>query len=571
MSLWLLLTPLLPLTLASLLFIAREHARFCVWGVRLAPLALLPALIAGLLLPAGTTLELDAVLLGMRLGLDETGRVFLLFSATLWLLGTLYAQQWLAGDPQRARCFGFMLAAAAGNLGLCIAQDVLSFYWLFALMTFGAWPLVLHRATPAARHAGTVYLVLAVLGETALLLALLPIAAAGGMLIADVPAIVAASPWRDALMALLLIGFGAKIGVLGLHVVLPLAYAATPVPGAAVLASAMIKAGLLGWLRFLPLGHALPDWGAVFVVLGLAAAFYGVAIGLAQRAPKAILAYSSVSQMGLMTAGVGLGLTVPEAGAAALFALTLYALHHALAKAALFLGEGLARATAGPARRWVLAGLTLPALAIAGAPLTGGALAKHYLKDLAPFAPWPELFTTLLTLASVGTTLLMARFLWQVRQSRNDVDGARTLGLAVPWLMLLAVMLAGVWLLPPDRAALLTPAAMSAAALPLALGALLALVGGWLLRGRNVALPSGDVLGPIEAAGRWLWDRLPVAANALTALRMKTREPWHDCCADWRAALPAASLETWLRTGRGAGLTSLAIALFLVALFALAD
>jgi formate hydrogenlyase subunit 3/multisubunit Na+/H+ antiporter MnhD subunit len=118
MSVWLLLTPLLPLTLASLLFVAREHARFCAWGVRLAPLALLPALIAGLL-PAGTSLELEAVLLGMRLGLDATGRVFLLFSVLIWLFATVYAQTWLAGDARRTRFFGFLLAAAAGNLGLC--------------------------------------------------------------------------------------------------------------------------------------------------------------------------------------------------------------------------------------------------------------------------------------------------------------------------------------------------------------------------------------------------------------------------------------------------------------------
>lgn len=563
MSLWLLLTPLLPLTLASLMFVAGGLASAQAWAIRLAPLTLLPALAAGLL-PAGTTLELDAVLLGMRLGVDATGRVFLLFSATLWLLAMFYAQRWLASDPRRARFFGFLLAAAAGNLGLCVAQDVLSFYWLFALMTFAAWPLVLHRATPAARHAGTVYVVLAVLGEIALLLALLPIVAAGGMLVADVPAVVAASPWRDALMALLLIGFGAKTGVLGLHVVLPLAYAVTPAPGAAVLASAMIKAGLLGWLRFLPLGHALPDWGALFIALGLAAAFYGIVIGLAQREPKAILAYSSISQMGLITAGVGLGMMAPAAGAAALFAVTLYALHHALAKAALFLGEGLARATRGRARGWVLAGLALPALAIAGAPLTGGALAKHYLKNLASFAPWPEALPPLLALASVGTTLLMARLLWRIWHAPGTVAGPWPAGLLLPWCGTLAAAVAGVWLLPVERLAALAPAALSGAALPLMVGAAIALIGGRLLRGRHVELPPGDVLRPLEACGARLWARLRAAGRSLPA----PGRPWRDCCATLRGSTSAARLETWLRAGRGAGAVTLGLTLTLIVLLA---
>lgn len=567
MSAWLLLTPLLPLTLASLLFVARAHARFCAWGVRLAPLALLPALIAGLL-PAGTSLELEAVLLGMRLGLDETGRVFLLFSALIWLFATVYAQTWLAGDARRTRFFGFLLAAAAGNLGLCVAQDVLSFYWLFALMTFSAWALVLHRATPAARHAGTVYVVLAVLGEIALLLALLPIVAAGGMLIADVPAIVAASPWRDAIMCLLLIGFGVKIGVLGLHVALPLAYAATPAPGAAVLAAAMIKAGLLGWLRFLPLGHALPDWGTLFIALGLAAAFYGVVVGIAQREPKVILAYSSISQMGLITAGVGLGMMTAVSGAAALSAVTLYALHHALAKAALFLGEGLARVTRGHARRWVLAGLALPALAIAGAPLTSGALAKQPFKELAPYAPWPEALSLLLIGTSVGTTLLMVRLLWRIRQAQPAQTDTYRLPLLLPWYGALAAVLVGAWLLPGAHRGAFAADALVDAALPVLIGVALASIGGALLRGRRLGLPPGDILLPFEALGATLWRRLRSAGQLSAAVWRCLANPAHTGYASLRALLPGARAEAWLRSGHGIGTASLGLTLSLVLLLA---
>ncbi|MHB1142931.1 MAG: proton-conducting transporter transmembrane domain-containing protein [Sulfuricaulis sp.] len=379
----------------------------------------------------------------------------------------------------------------------------MSFYFFFALMTFSAWGLVLHRASPAARRAGTVYIVLAVLGEAALLAALWMIVAEGGLSLAAAPAVVAGSAWRDAIVALLVIGFGVKTGALGLHVALPLAYDATPAPGAAVLASAMIKAGLLGWLRFLPLGVAMPEWSAAFIALGLAATFYGVVIGLVQREPKVILAYSSVSQMGLITIGVGLGLASPAAGAPALFALTLYALHHALVKGALFLGEGLHRATRASARGWVFAGLALLALALAGAPLTSGMLAKHYLKDLAVFVPWPS--SSALTLASVGTTLLMARFLWQLWSAPADVALPRVRNLVLPWAVMVAAVLAAAWLvLPLDRAALLAPAALAGAAWPVVLGVLAAAVAWRFVPAHRFMIPPGDVLVPVERAWRWM-------------------------------------------------------------------
>ena len=94
-------------------------------------------------------------------------------------------------------------------------------------------------------------------------------------------------------------GFGIKAGALALHFWLPLAHPAAPVPASAVLSGAMIKAGLLGWLRFLPLGYAaLPAAGLGLVGVGLAAALIGAAAGALQRNPKTVLAWSSVARWG---------------------------------------------------------------------------------------------------------------------------------------------------------------------------------------------------------------------------------------------------------------------------------
>ena len=202
----------------------------------------------------------------------------------------------------------------AGNLGLIVARDMVWFYVCFALMSFASYGLVVHRGRPEDRRAGRVYLVFAVIGEMALFTALLlGQQAAGSIQFAQVRAAVPGHAVQDAFMAMAVIGFGIKSGLLTLHVWMPLAYRAAPVPAAAALAGAMFTAGLLGWLRLLPIGEAaLAPWGNLLIAAGLLATFYGVFVGLTQKEPKTLLAYSSMSQMGLMTAGLGAALAVPE-------------------------------------------------------------------------------------------------------------------------------------------------------------------------------------------------------------------------------------------------------------------
>ena len=347
-SIVLILAVALPLLLAALAL-----ARPSLAGT-LASLAALPALIYGLLWQPGAGVDLPSLLLGTRLGLTELTRVFLLFTAFLWTAAGIYARSYLGGADRGF--FAFYLLAMAGNLGLVLARDIATFYLFFSLMGFAAYGLVVHDGTQRALWAGKVYLVLVIVGEAMLLPAVLLAAAASGNDLANVPSGVASSPYRDLIVVLTLGGFGVKAGALPLHVWLPLAHPAAPTPASAVLSGAMIKAGLLGWLLFLPLGVAeLAGWGTLCVVVGLTAAFYGVLVGLTQENPKAILAYSSISQMGFMTVGLGAALLAPQARQLALTAVALYAAHHALAKGALFLGVGVSERARGR-QRWIVAG-----------------------------------------------------------------------------------------------------------------------------------------------------------------------------------------------------------------------
>jgi len=190
-----------------------------------------------------------------------------------------------------------------------VAGDIASFYSFFAIMTFAAYGLVVHDGSPQARRAGRIYLVMAVLGEMALLAGLLPVRFRGAKRHASgaAPAIADAEN-RNLILGLLIAGFGVKAGLPLLHFWLPLAHPVAPTPASAVLSGAMIKAGLLGWLLTLPLSEtALPQWGTLMIMVGALASIGAALIGVCQHQAKAVLAYSSISQMGLITIMVGGG------------------------------------------------------------------------------------------------------------------------------------------------------------------------------------------------------------------------------------------------------------------------
>ncbi len=562
-SAWLLgLAPLTPLLIAALL-IPRTTRRL---ALVLAPWAALPALGTALVPAAGMVLEVPTVMDGTRLALDPIGRVFLLFSALLWLLSGLYACGQLAADDRRIRFWVFFLLTLAGNLGAVVAADVVVFYTAFALMTFAAYGLVIHTGSSEALRAGRVYIVMAVLGEALLLAGVLLLVAATAtrFLTLDhgVLAVTGSTPLAS---ALLFAGFAVKCGLPGLHMWLALAHPVAPAPASAVLSGTMIKVGLLGWMRFLPLGvETMPVLGTAALTLGLLGALCGVAVGLAQRQAKTVLAYSSISQMGFMTAGVGAAMLAPHAWPALVGAISLYALHHGLAKGALFLGVGLVAGASDPLRRALLAGLAVPALALAGAPLSSGALAKTALKSaMAPLPdPWPAILALALPLGALASTLLMlhlGRLLLAAPRRTHRADRR----CVAAWALTVLAAGACAGFTAPDglRAQVMTIGAILASAWPMVGGLLIALAFGRRMPapvpGAAAVVPPGDLLvlieRPIGALWRWLstaqrGGHRPVRATASHAPR-------------------TACLETVLRGSLAAGAAFLGAIVLLLAAF----
>ncbi|MCF7978127.1 MAG: hypothetical protein K9L82_08935, partial [Chromatiaceae bacterium] len=348
---------------------------------------------------------------------DRPGAALLGVAALLWAAGGLYAAPMLQASPHRGRFTLFWLLALPGSLGVFIAAGLVSFYLFYGLVSLAAFGLIAHDGTAFARRATGLYLLLAILGEIALLLAFALLSAASpepSLAITSVVAGLSGSPWAGLSLALLLLGFALKIALVPGHVWMPLAYTAAPFPAAAVLSGAAVKAGVIGLIRFLPFEAGAPAWGELLVLLGLISAFYGVAIGITQRNAKTVLAYSSISQMGLIAAATGLAWRAGES--AAVLLLTLYAAHHLLAKGALFLGLGVI-ADGVTQRRWlVLAPAALVGLGIAGLPLTGGAAAKLALKPLFD----TPLLGLLAAFSAAGSTLLMLHFLRRLWVSGDE-------------------------------------------------------------------------------------------------------------------------------------------------------
>jgi hydrogenase-4 component B len=497
----LVLAPLLPLLLAPLMPLAVARR----WHWILA-LAALPALLLALLAPVGSAVTLPWLLLGVHLELDAVGHLFLLFSSLIWLATGAYVAFGRAADAASGAFGVYFLLAMAGNLLLIVAADMLTFYTGFALMGLSAYGLVLRRSQ-RARRAGRVYLAFTLAGELALFGAMLLLFGAGGSLLFSN---LATGPLPDGAVALLLLGFGIKVALPGLHPWLPLTYTAAPVAAVAVLSGPMMKAGLLGWLRFLPPGAPGADsWGPLLMVLGGLGILLGVAVGVLQRDPRAVLAYSSIAKMGLISVLFGAALSNPQHADALLAALLLFAMHHLLVKSTLFLGLGEWQRRGS--RFWVLAGLALLALSMVAVPFSGGAAAKQAIK----VALEGEL-GLLLTLSAIGTVLLMARFLVLLpgRPARS-LDPAVVPGLA--WFTLVVVAFwAPFW--PTE-----VPAEFAGLG-SLAVGAGLILAAWWIGRSHLASMPyipPGD------------------AFRLLARLRLRLPE------LEWRG-LPGPGLKSWL-------------------------
>lgn len=464
------------------------------------PLAAVPGLLAALL-ERGDSIVIAPAPLRLTLALDEVGAMLLGGASLLWGAAGFYASISMRGRHGVGRFAIWWLLTLTGSLGVFIVADMTSFYLVFSLASLAAYGLVSFEGTARAEHAGLVYMVLALVGEALILLGFVMLVTAtpgGNPLIRDAVAMLPGSPLESPAVLLLILGFGLKMGLVPLHVWMPLAHPVAPIPASAVLSGVIVKAGVIGLIRFLPLEVPSPDWGMALVGLGLLTAFYGVLIGLTQPHAKTILAYSTVSQMGVVAAIIGAGMTTGAPHTAALAA--FYALHHLLVKGALFLGVGIAGATGKRHHlSFVIIPMALLALSLAGLPFTSGALAKFATKPL--FGD--GMSALLASLSAAGSTMLMLHFLGRLQVLANeDNEATPQRPLIFVWALVAGASFIVPWALFTSISDYsLTDAigidALWGASWPIMVGAALALIMTRFIS-RIPTVPEGDVIVLLE-------------------------------------------------------------------------
>jgi len=284
--------------------------------------------------------------------LDPLSGFFLLPVFALAAVTALYGSSYMpahAGRRGLGSHWFFFSVMVAGMALLVAARDGLLFLIAWEIMSLATFFLVTFDDDRASvRAAGWTYLVAGRIGIALLLPLFVLLAARTGSFDFEAwrQSVPLAGPGSGVLFGLAVLGFGIKAGFFPLHVWLPEAHPAAPSHVSAFMSGAVIKMGIYGLLRFLPLlGAPQPWWGPLLIGIGLASALVGILFAVAQHDLKRLLAYSSVENIGIVTLGMGIGWLGVQYGSATLAALgfggaLLHVLNHAAFKGLLFLAAG---------------------------------------------------------------------------------------------------------------------------------------------------------------------------------------------------------------------------------------
>ncbi len=380
------------------------------------------------------------------------------------------------GTPPGLLCLQYHLFLAAMGLVL-LADDAYAFMVAWETMALASYFLVTaqHRI-PEIRSAGFLYLLIAHVGAIGILLSFGVMQGGNWQFTFDAMRGATLAPqWAAAAFLLALFGFGAKAGLVPLHVWLPEAHPAAPSPVSALMSGVMLKTAVYGVLRvtFDLLNTPAWWWGLVAMGFGLFTTFYGVIFAAVQTDMKRLLAWSSIENIGIIFTALGLAIVFQGVGMESLAALALVAalyhcLNHAAMKSLLFLGTGAVLHATGERNLGRLGGLIhrmpwvawltlVGALAIAGLPPLNGFVSEWLLLQAFLFAnEVPQPFVNMLlpiggaviALCAALAAYVMVKFfgvifLGQPREAAlaqaHDAGTLEKLGLA--WLALACVLL----------------------------------------------------------------------------------------------------------------------------------
>ena len=345
---------LLGLTVLALVLSRSKSSTAVLYGATLAvsAVALIGSLRSLLGDPANITamtLPVGLPWLGAHFRLDALAAFFLVVVNLGGAAASLYGVGYGRHEPTPHRVLPFFPAFLAAMNLVVLADDAFSYLLCWEFMSLASWALVMahHRESDNAK-AGYIYLLMASFGTLALLLGFGLLAGPAGDY--GFAAIRAAphTPYAAALVLILtLLGAGSKAGLVPLHVWLPLAHPAAPSHVSALMSGVMTKVAIYGFIRIMFDLLGQPAWWASVVVLFLGGitAVMGILYAMMEKDLKRLLAYSTIENVGVIFASLGLALAFQANGlkifaALALTAALFHVLNHSLFKSLLFFGAG---------------------------------------------------------------------------------------------------------------------------------------------------------------------------------------------------------------------------------------
>ncbi len=325
--------------------------------------------------------------LEVSLRLDGFAWLFALLITGIGVLVVLYARYYMSAEDPVPRFFSFFLAFMGAMLGVVVSGNLILlvvFWELTSIVSFlliGYW-----HHNQAARDGARMSLTVTAIGGLALLAGMLVIGHIVGSY--DLDRVLASgeairsSPLYVPALLLVLLGAMTKSAQFPFHFWLPNAMAA-PTPVSAYLHSAtMVKAGVFLMARFWPVLSGTPEWFMIVGLAGMASLVFGAYLAMFQQDLKGLLAYSTISHLGLITLLLSLG--SPLGLVAAIF----HMMNHATFKASLFMAAGIIDHETGTRDLRKLSGLfrympitgtlaMVASAAMAGVPLLNGFLSKE--------------------------------------------------------------------------------------------------------------------------------------------------------------------------------------------------
>jgi len=356
-------------------------------------------------------------------------------------LVVLYARYYMSSEDPVPRFFAFLLAFMGSMTGLVLSGNLiqLAFFWeltsLFSFLLIGYW-----HHTAAAREGARMALTITATGGLALFTGLLIVGHIVGSydldIVLDAGDRIREHPLYLPALILILLGALTKSAQFPFHFWLPHAMAA-PTPVSAYLHSAtLVKAGVFLMARLWPVMAGTDAWFWIVGSAGLITLVLGAYIAIFQQDLKGLLAYSTISHLGLIT--LLLGLNSEHAMVAAIF----HTLNHATFKASLFMAAGIIDHETGTRDIRRLSGLNrsmpftgrlaiVAAAAMAGVPLLNGFLSKEmfFAEALEVSLPMPSMHIVLpvtATLASAFSVAYSLRFIHGAFFGPDPTDLPRT-------------------------------------------------------------------------------------------------------------------------------------------------